>query len=365
MEQHNSLSLEYDRNLIIKTLEDINKRYIILFLYIIRNDLFRDLKDTNLIEYYNKVLALDEIYKGNIIGFWEDEFINIAIDLGLFKNIRSRREFEQIDQDSIIKLGDTTITIEEDTISIPSDTLYLMITKKFDFLSKRNFNLALTQLKSVRCEYNGMIHPFIYKIGENDYTLSDDLYYILDQFGNIYQAIKIEHTIEGFYERLNEISENLIDYINLFDPVLNNKKATQKANQAIEENQDIIAYLKGEDISLSDKFEYEKLDKNEPIFQKWQTKLNQLLRFRYKIKNIEEEIETLRNYYSGAHKEFDYLEFIEKVSFNEDNIVNNIRKDLLECRDKLVEINNKVEEMSKKQIKLLNLDYERYLIESS
>jgi len=363
--EHNSLSLEYDRNLIIRILEDINMRYIILFLYIIRNELFRDLKDPKIIESYNRVLALDEIYKGNIITFWEEEFTNIAIDLGLFKNIRSIREFEKKDQDFIIKLGDTTITLEGDTISVPADTLYLMITKKFKFLTKRNFNIALTQLKGVRCEYNGMIHPFIYQIGDEDYTLSDELYYILDQFGNIYQALKIENTIERFYERLKEILEKVIEFIAIFDSTLNNKQAIKKINQAIEENKDIIEYLKEENISLSEKFEYEKIDKSEPIFKDWHSRFIQLLRSRYRIENIEQEINKLRNYYSGTEKKYDYLEFIEKVSFNEDDIVDHIRNDLLEARNKLIEINDIIKKLNKKQIKLLNLDYERYLVESS
>ena len=41
--EHNNLSLEHDNNLINKIMDDINNRYIILFLYIIRNDLFQDL----------------------------------------------------------------------------------------------------------------------------------------------------------------------------------------------------------------------------------------------------------------------------------------------------------------------------------
>ncbi|TXT67007.1 MAG: hypothetical protein BAJALOKI1v1_210009 [Promethearchaeota archaeon] len=363
--EHKSLSLEYDRNLIIRTLEDINKRYIILFLYVIRNDLFNDLNDQPRVEAYKKVIGLDEIFKGNILTFWDTEFTEIAIDLGLFKNIRSVREFEQKDQDDFIRLGETTITIEGDTISIPADTLYAIITRKFTFLTKRNFNLALTQLKSVRCEYSGIIHPFIYQIGEEDYTLSDDLYYLLEQFGNIYQAIKVEHTIEGFYERVKEISDKVIKYLDIFDSTLTNKKVFSKISQAIEEDKEIIEFLKKEKISLSEKFEFEKIDSTATIFNKWYSQLLQLLRFFYKIENIEKNVERLRGYYSGKEKKYNYLEFIEKVSFNEDDIVTNIRNELLKSRNKLIEINELLNEINEKQIKLLNLDYERFFIENS
>ena len=129
--EHTNLSIENDKNLIEKVLDDIDMRYIVLFLYIIRNDLFRDLNNTELIESYEKVLILDEIFKDNILNSWENEFIEVAVDLGLFKNIRSMREFQQKEDDFTIRLGEETVTIENDIISVPDHSLFLMITKKF------------------------------------------------------------------------------------------------------------------------------------------------------------------------------------------------------------------------------------------
>ena len=113
--EHTALSMDFDKNLIEKVLDDIEMRYIILFLYIIRNDLFKDLSNQELIKSYEKVLILDEIYKDNILSFWNKEFIEIAIDLGLIKNLRSIREFEQKDGDFIIRIGEETVTIENNT----------------------------------------------------------------------------------------------------------------------------------------------------------------------------------------------------------------------------------------------------------
>ncbi|GAH43419.1 unnamed protein product, partial [marine sediment metagenome] len=182
--EHTNLSIDNDKNLIEKVLNDIDMRYIVLFLYVIRNDLFRDLNDSELIKSYEKVLILDEIFKNNILNFWTDEFIEVAVDLGLFKNIRSMREFQQKEGDFIIRLGEETVTIENDTISVPDHTLFLIINKKFKFLTKRNFNSALIKLKGVRCETSNIIHPFVSEIGDHDYTLPDDVYYILNQYGN-------------------------------------------------------------------------------------------------------------------------------------------------------------------------------------
>ncbi|MFX1417398.1 MAG: hypothetical protein ACFE9N_00615 [Promethearchaeota archaeon] len=360
--EHNNLTLEYDKNLIDKILDNVDMRYIILFLYIIRNDLFKDLSDIGLIESYERVLYLDDIYKNNILNFWKEEFIEIYIDLGLFKNIRSLRDFEQKDGDYIIKLGEETVTIENDTISIPDDTLYLIISKKFKFLNRRNFNLALTRLKGVRCEKSTAIHSLILEIGEHDYTLSDDFYYILDQYGNIYQVIKIEVTIEGFYQRFKEIQDKINGFIKIFEPLLNTKPIMKKINKAIEENKEIFQYLKDEKIELSDKFNFDKINKEDQLYKQWTSQLLTLLTIRNQLEDIENKLKKLKKNYSGKNKKLSYLEFIEKISFNEDGIVDNIQTSLIELRKDLVKINEQITKLTEKELKLLNLDYERLIL---
>lgn len=362
--EHKQLTLEDDSELIENILNDIEMRYIVLFLYVIRNDLFKDLSDKMLIESYERILVIDEIYKNNIVSFWGEDFIDVYIDLGLIKNIRSKREFNQKDADFIIKLGEETITIEEDTISVPADTLFLIINKKFKDLTRRNFNLALTRLKGVRCEKSSVIHSLIYEIGEHDYTLSEDLYYILDQFGNIYQAIKIEITIEGFYQRFKDIEEKINDLIKIFDLVLNTKPLLRKINSAIAEDKEIFNYLKEEKTELPEKFSFGKVSKDNPLFKQWNSQLTLLLKLRYQMMQIEEKIMELKKKYSGKEKTFNYNEFVERITYNEDNLLDNIQKSLVEYRKELVEINEQVSKVSKKEIKLLNLDYERLLITS-
>ena len=363
--EHKNLTLEHDKNLIDNVLDNIDMRYIILFLYVIRNDLFKDLTDNTLIESYERVLILDDIYKSNIITFWNEEFIEIYIDLGLIKNIRSLREFEQKEDDFNLKLGEETITIEKDTISVPDDTIYLIINKKFKFLNRRNFNLALTRLKGVRCEKSNMIHSLILGIGEHDYTLPDDFYYILDQYGNIYQAIKIEVTIEGFFQRFKEIQEKINGFVKIFDPALNTKLVMKKINKAIEESKEIIQFLKDEKVELSDKFNFDKINKNVDIFKEWNSKLLSLLKYRNQLEEIDTKLIDLKKNYSSKEKKYSYLEFIEKISFNEEGIVDNIQNALIELRKELVKINEHNTKLTEKELKLLNLDYERLIIMSS
>jgi hypothetical protein len=363
--EHKNLSIEIDKSLIEKVLDDLDMRYVILFLYIIRNDLFKDLTDPNLIENYEKILILDDIFKNNLINLWNESFIEIAIDLGLLKNIRNFRDFEQKEPDFLIKLGDETITIEENTISVPDDNLFLLINKKFKTLTRRNFNLALSKLKGVRCEKSSIIHPFIYEIGEHDYNISNDLYYILDQFGNIYQTIKIELAIEGFYEKFSEIQKKGEVYLDVFEPKLNSKPVKKKIGKAIKDNKDIIKYLKDEGIQLPEKFSFEKIHPNEEIFKAWNSKLLLLLNLNDKMHDIDTQLLELKKIYSGKNKANSYLEFIEKSSFNKDGIIDKIQITLIDLRNKLIEINEEFSKLSKKDLQLLNLDYEKFIIMSS
>ena len=74
-------------------------------------------------------------------------------------------------------------------------------------------------------------------------------------------------------------------------------------------------------------------------------------------------VELIRNY-SGKDRKFKYLEFVEKITYNEENLLDTIQKSLVKHRKKLVEINEQISKVTKKEIKLLNLDYERLLITS-
>jgi hypothetical protein len=362
---HKSLSFEYDKKLIERVLDDFDMRYIILFLYIIRNDLFNDLNDPAMIEAYERVLQLEDIYKSNITRFWDNNFIEVAIDLGLFKNIRSIREFEQKDDDFLIKMGDETITIENETISVPDDTLFLMINKKFKSLNRRNFNLALTKLKGVRCEVSNIIHPLIYEIGEHDYTLANDLYYLLDQFGNVYQAIKIEITIEGLFHRFKEIKENKSELLEIYHPAFSKNNILESCQIAFDSNKELLIYLKEKKVELSEKFDLDKIDKEDEIYQKWNSHLISLLKISIKMQNVEFRLNDVRSVYTGKDRKYSYLEFIEKVSFDEENMVSDLQERVVKIRNELININEELSSYNKKELKLLNLDLEKLIIMSS
>ena len=96
----------------------------------------------------------------------------------------------------------------------------------------------------------------------------------------------------------------------------------------------------------------------------WNSKLTQLLNYKVQLDKIEKKLLEIKTNYSGKKKKFSYLEFIEKVSFNENNIVDNMANLLKDLRVELIEINNEISQITKKNIKLLNLDFERFILTS-
>jgi len=146
---------------------------------------------------------------------------------------------------------------------------------------------------------------------------------------------------------------------------LNTKLIMKKIAKAIEESKDIIQYLKDEKVELSDKFNFDKINKNDDIYQKWNSQLLVLLKIRNQIEQLDKKLIELKSNYSGKNKKYRYLEFIEKISFNEDEIVDNIQNSLIDYRKELVKINEEISKITEKELKLLDLDYERLIIMSS
>lgn len=355
--EHKQLSLEVDKNLINKILDDINSRYLILFLYIIRNDLFKNLTDQRIIDVYNLIMSREEVDKEAILSFWSGVFIKTAIDLGLFRNIRSFREFKQKENDFIVKFGNETITIKENTIMTPADTLFRIISKKFKPLTKRDFNLALTRLKGVRCESTGTIHPFIYEIGDQNYTLAEDLYNILNNYEKIYLAIKADYTIETFYERFKETLDKVIDLIEIFDNILNRKIIIKKINKIIEPNNIELEFRKDE----------ESKDKEERLnFSELTIKLKvpdgtiklklsnsnyqSLIEIRSQLQNISAQLIEMKTYYSTKEKKYNYLKYVESIIEREKEI----QESLIAFREEIKRVKSRLEliEMDIKEIKV-------------
>ena len=334
MEEHKKLDLEIDRNLINKILEDLDSRYILLYLYIIRKNLFKDLEDEKLIDGYNHVLSLDTIYKGNIHTFLPENFAEIASNLGIFRNIRHYRDFENKDQDFIIKLGNEPIVVQEDVVLVPANTLFNIITRKFNSITKRDFNLALSRLKGVRCEATGTIHPFLYEVGKQNYMLSKDLYEIFDKFGNVYRTIQVELTIENFYKRFDEIYTRVLNLLDIYNIIVDRKDIIKKINQLIKSDGLKLNYL---DIKTKEKEEKKILDFKEinlmiKIDSDRSVNLNLpkdeyegLLTQKIQYDEVENELIEMRKSFSNLKSRSGYLEVLENIEKKESYIDERLR----------------------------------------
>jgi len=329
--EHNKLSLEYDRNLINSILNNIDTKYTILHLYIIRKDLFKDL-DEELIDSYERVIMLDDIYKNNVELLWDHEFIEKVIDLGLFKNIRSHREYDQKDADFILKMGDYTITIEKNTILTPKDTLFHMISKRFNYISQKDFELGLTKLKEVRCEVSGAIHRFIYEVGDQDYILSNDIYDILDQFGNIYQAIKIEPTSDGLLEICKEIKEKIVNIVMIFDPIFNNKTVIKKLTKALELNK------KEEELEITEITIKIKILEKIIILSISNIDFQILHNYQDEMERINKQLMEIKSNYTGNQ---DYLKLLENIPLE----IKELQETMIKIRDNALGAKRAVSEL--------------------
>jgi len=354
--EHKQLSLEVDKNLINKILDDINSRYLILFLYIIRNDLFKNLTDQRIIDVYNLIMSREEVDKGAILSFWSGDFIKTAIDLGLFRNIRSMREFDQKKKDFIVKFGEEIITISKDTILTPAEVLFRLISKKFKTLTKRDFNLALIQLKGLKCESTSVVHPFIYEIPNKYYILSEDLYEILKEYKNIYLAIKAEYTIEAFYEGFKETQDKVLDLMNIFENIIKRKQIIKKINTIFKGDNFELLYQKDEnsknkeeklkfsEVSITFKIPHGKikLKLSDSNYQK-------LINYRLDMEGINERIMKIRKNYSTIKKKYNYLEFINNITKNEKEI----QESLIDIRKEIVYVKSMLD-MIKNEIKIFH-----------
>lgn len=360
--EHNRLSIEEDEGLVNKIFENVEMRYILLYLYVIRNDLLKNLTDASWLNSFHRIMELDEILKSDLERIVSKEMIELLVDLRIIRNVRSTHELHQKDVDFEIKVLEP-ITIEENTIIVPEDTLFAIISKRFKFFTKRNFHEAITRLKGVMCERGSIIHPFIFEVGKQNYVLSDDLYEILDDLGNPYQTIKVETTIGEFYNRFQELLEKIEGFLDIFDSFLNKKPTTRCIKEALEKNKDILDYLKENIKKIPEKFDLEEVDdKDNETFKNWLSTLLNLLTKRNRLMEIDENLKKIKNIFSGKGKKYTYIEFITRVSYNEDNILNDIKEKLVELREELISIKNEFSEIESKEIKLLNLDYERFLL---
>lgn len=359
---HTKLDLDVDRILLQQVFDDPDKRHVILLLYELRSELFQDLKNPARLNAYVKIMELETIYVSSFKTFADDEaLVDIFFELGLIKNLRSRREFDRKDDDFIVKVVEG-IRIDEDVIIVPVDALLAILRKNFSGWTKAQLNKTLKELQGIMCQTYPVIHPFVVAADE-DYYMPDDLYYLLDLYANPYQCLRVEITIEGVHDRIRDHLDQLQKQVKVFDPLLTKartkKVLAQGLNQAEEPPEDLVEYLVEELPKVSKKFHPDsELEK----FEEWKQSLNALLHGIHETEDLLAKVEQIKAIYAGKTRDMTYFEFIRKVSFNEEDLLTRIEDDLVACRRQMIAIRKKLKPLTPKKTKLLNLDYERELL---
>ena len=225
---------------------------------------------------------------------------------------------------------------------------------------------SLERLRVMMCPKSSMIHELVHKYGDF-YVIDDDFFYIIEEFGNPYQALRIEIMIRAMSNKYKEIESNINEILKQFESSIVKSPIMKKLKQAKEKGkEDYVKFLvdKSRKKTLPHKFWVE-FPENEiqDNYIVWKDSLNHLFKLKLNFIDIDSKMDELKAHYSGKNQKMTYLKFIQKSTYDEDNISERIKTLLIDARNSLKEVSEKLEKYPKKEMKLLNLDIERLIIE--
>lgn len=373
-EDHTSLDMEFDRPLLEDVLDSPDLRYVALYMYIIRKDLFQDLLDDDLMDAYDMLLTLEEPTVGDLKRICTMDFIKALIGFHLITNVKSVPAFSvKPDHHKIriapgLKLAHESLTDLEEEVHIfmTEAVLERIIVPIIPELTFSRIQAALKRLRAMMCPRTSVIHPLVHKYGDF-WVLDDDFFYIIEELGNPYQALRIELMIRQMAEKYKEIQDQINSYLEIFGKDLSKAKMMKKFSDANKKKKtDYLAYLveKSRKKSLDPKFRLQFAENETPaLYQEWKQTLNKLIDLRIKFDSIDQDMENMQRYYSGKDQIMSYMAFIQKTTFDEDDISTKIRNLLVDARNKLKFIKEELENYEEKTLKILNLDIERMIID--
>lgn len=374
VEEHDALDLDYDRILLEDVFDSPDLRYVSLYMYIIRKELFQDLLDDDIIDQFETITSLDEPTVEDIKRICSTEFIKNLFQYRLITNLRSYSIFENKGNDVKIKFAkglkltheDISESEEEVHIFFNENYLERLISPVIPEMTLSKIHGALERLRAMMCPRSSKMHALVHKYGDF-YVIDDDFYYIIEDFGNPYQALRIELMIRAMSKKYKEIENNLDEVLNQFDKSIVKAPVMKKLKKAEEKGKkDYIKYLteKSRKKTFPLKFRIQFPDNEVPDkYLEWRESLNNIIKLKLNFIEINNKMNELRAYYSGKNQKLTYIDFIQKSTYDEDNISEKIKNLLIEARNSLKEISEKLEKYPKKQMKLLNLDIERMIIE--
>lgn len=369
---HETLELDIDRDLLNDVFDEPTMRYILLYMYLVRFNVFRNLEDENLTIAFDKIS--DPTFQQNLTikymrTLLPEEIIREMFAFNMIRNLRNYSQFEDNDDDFVVKLVDVYIGESLENVLFAEEALLAIIKPFFPIITPKQISDGLRKLRAIMCQSTNVMHPLVHKYG-NDYALDNDLYDILFLLGNPYLALRLELLVVDVEEKIKDIDSKIEKYMKIFYNDALRKgfinKISKAAKWADEPGKDrrILDYIIMKSRNLPDKFEPPEMVKNMEIYQKWQNQFDEILRFKNQVNGAYDLIDNVKSYYSGPNQKMSYLTFIEEVTDNEEETSALIKKSLLEIREKLKQAYEFINDVSVKEIKLLNLDVERAVIEN-
>ncbi len=372
-EAHQDLDMVYDRQLLEDVLDSKDLRYIVLYMFELRKELFQDLLDDDLIQSFDTLMNLEEPTIQDVRKICSNAFIKDLIRFHVISNIKNYKIFQMKAEDYTIRFARGIRLLhqeldeldEEIHIFFSEEFLLRIISPDIPEITLIKIHKALERMRAMMCPKTPVVHPLVHKYGD-EWVIDDKFYYILEELGNPYQALRIELMIRQMSDKYKDISEKLDKYLQLFHPDLSKAKLVNKCRKAKEKNKtDFIGFLveKSRKSTLPAKFWVEFPDNQPPSeFIEWKSILNDLIGLKLLFDDINAKMDELRGYYSGKKQIMPYMKFIEETSFN-DEIAAKVKKILVDARNNLKKISDSLSDYNKKELKLLNLKIDRLIIE--
>jgi len=104
-EDHTTLELAFDRELLEDVFDMPDLRYVLLYMFIIRKQLFQDLLDDDLMESFDLVVELEEPYCGDLRRYWGVDLIKNIFQFKVISNIRSYSAFLMKEDDVKVRIS--------------------------------------------------------------------------------------------------------------------------------------------------------------------------------------------------------------------------------------------------------------------
>jgi hypothetical protein len=371
-EAHKRLNLEFDRRLLEDVLDTPDFRYVVLYMFFIRKEVFNDLRDDTLQDEFEAMVALAEPTVADLQKICSQELLKNLFNFNLIANIKSYEAFQTKPESFKVRLAEglklehQSLSAEEEEVHIFMNEVLLerVITSKVPEITQVKIHAALERLRAMMCPRSAIVHQLVHKYGDF-YVLDDDLFDILEQIGNPYQALRLELLIRAMVQKYKEIGDQINELLEQFDPELSKAEMQKKFQTAKEkEKTDYLDYLVEKSRKLSRKYNPKFPEGQTPaIYAQWKQILNELIQIRLDFNGVDTKLDKLRGYYSGKKQMMPYLSFIEKTSFDEDEIAEKVKQTLMDARNDLKTISDQIDKYDKKQLKLMNLDYERAVLE--